>query len=598
MVPSYLILVDRDVERLARKIEIAGRENRLALCFKSGDLAVLANGACACLPLPAGHGLLVGTIFPRYGPARQLDRGDRRDIEAIGANPLETLAGRYWGSYIACLTDGDTVTIARDPSGGLPCYFAFARSTLTVASDAFLLVRSGALRGSIAWEEIPRYLASKDLPFERTAIEGMRELLSGTVFIFGSRGGELSAYWNPWDHTGEEVNWDTDEVLDKLRRAVDTSIAAWASRYERPLVTVSGGLDSSVVLSSLSRIGANPACITISSNDPHGDERPFARAITGSVGAPLHEDRYQLGDVDLGCSVTAHLPKPCGRIHELAYNAALVRHVHCLGADVVMTGNGGDNIFYNSGSVRPLLDRVLRHGLTLAAFGTIGDICAVTRATPWQVIREAVRLAPQMRRSYRWLREVDFLSAETHLAVDRAHYHHPWLLESTGALPGKSGHVAMILRMQNHIEGYLRAFGIPMINPLTSQPIMEACLAIPSWRMIEGGVDRALVRRAFASRLPETVLHRRSKGGPAGFAISVIEEKGREVRARLLDGELVRRGLLDAAALERALAQGPAIGLAYMRILSFLDIEAWLSNWQEISPNLSGAAPPEPAPTA
>jgi len=580
MVARYLILVDPRPSRLDRKIAKATRDGSLTLRWQIGEVAVLCNAACNCLLLPLDAGVVLGTLFPRHGPARQLGSNDHAEMSDIGARSLETIDSRYWGSYLCCRTTGNTVTIARDPSGGMPCYHVSTKSELSVTSDARLLVRAGLLEPSFAWEEMPRYLSCKDLPSDRTAIAGVRELLSGTALSFGASGCSTSSYWSPWDHVGADPDWRDDEVRERLRRTIDSCIGAWQSCFDRPLVTISGGLDSSVVLSSLAHAGSSPSCITISSDDPHGDETFWARKMADTVGASLHEDRYDLADVDLARSVTAHLPKPCGRIHELAYNAPLTRHVRSLGADVVMTGNGGDNVFYNSGSVRPLLDRFLCHGLTMGTFATIDAVSEVTRAGHWQVVKEAIRLARRARRPYQWLRELDFLATETRAVVENATYGHAWLDGPPGALPGKKGHVAMLLRMQNHIEGYLRAFDIPIVNPLTSQPIVEMCLGLPTWRMIEGGVDRAIVRDAFASRLPDAVLRRRSKGGPASFAMSVIDGKAVEVRSRLLDGELVRRGLLDRIALEHALARGPAMGLGYMRILSFLDIEAWLENWR------------------
>lgn len=580
MVARYLVLVDRCPPRLARKIAQATVDGALALRCRIGELAVLSNAACNCLVLPHDSGVVLGTLFPRHGPARQLGSDDLADMAAIGSGSLETLASRYWGSYLCCRTTGDTVTIARDPSGGMPCYYVSSKSDLSVASDARLLVGAGLLQPSFDWEEMPRYLSCKDLPCDRTGILGLRELLSGTSLTYGASGYSSAPYWSPWDHVGADPDWRDDAVRERLRRTIDSCIGAWRSCFDLPLVTISGGLDSSVVLSSLAHAGLSPSCITISGDDPHGDETVWARMMAAAVGASLHEDRYDLADVDLARSVTAHLPKPCGRIHELAYNAPLARHVRMLGADVVMTGNGGDNVFYNSGSVRPLLDRFLSQGLTMGTFATLDAVSEVTRAGHWRVVKEAIRLARRARRPYQWLRELDFLTPETRAVVENATYDHAWLDGPRDALPGKKGHVAMILRMQNHIEGYLRAFDIPMVNPLTSQPIVEMCLGLPTWRTMEGGVDRAIVREAFASRLPDAVLARRSKGGPAGFAMSVIDGKADEVRTRLLDGELVRRGFLDRIALERALARGPAMGLGYMRILSFLDVEAWLENWR------------------
>jgi asparagine synthase (glutamine-hydrolysing) len=582
MITRYLILVGRNADDLNHKLNEAERSSSLLLVWRHTNVAVLTNEGGDCLPLVSNQGIIIGSIFPKYGPSRRLSPEDLSDVDAISAGGLATLAERYWGSYVACLIEEDRVTIARDPAGGMPCYWVETDGLCAVASDAEILVTTGVLRPVIAWDEIPRYLASKDLPARHTAIEGLRELLSGTALTLGHGRSQLRSFWTPWDHVAADDPWDTASLLERLRRAVDASVGGWSTCFEAVVANISGGLDSSVVASGVARTKAKLSCVTISSDDPHGDERPFARIMAGSIGSPLSEDRYDLADVDLDSSVVGHLPKPCGRIHELAYNAALVRQVRSLGGDAVMSGNGGDNIFYNSSSVRPLLDRIRSHGLSPASVSTVRDIARVTRSTPWQVVRAAIRLAPRAG-AYRWLREVEHLTPDIRHIVEAAHYGHPWMDGPANALPGKLGHIAMILRMQNHIEGYLRPFDIPVINPLTAQPIMELCLGIPTWRMIDGGIDRSPVRRTFADRLPEAIRERRTKGGPGGFAMSVIDRKSDEVRSRLLDGQLVRRGYLDRAAIEQSLKSGTAMGLGYMRLLSFLDIEAWIGRWRSLA---------------
>jgi asparagine synthase (glutamine-hydrolysing) len=92
-----------------------------------------------------------------------------------------------------------------------------------------------------------------------------------------------------------------------------------------------------------------------------------------------------------------------------------------------------------------------------------------------------------------------------------------------------------------------------VLHPLFSQPVVEACLAIPSWEWRAGGIDRAVARQAFAADLPEEILRRRTKGGPDGFCAEIIRHHHARIRARLLDGALARQGILDRVAVEKAL---------------------------------------------
>ena len=44
-------------------------------------------------------------------------------------------------------------------------------------------------------------------------------------------------------------------------------------------------------------------------------------------------------------------------------------------------------------------------------------------------------------------------------------------------------------------------------------------------------------------------------------------------------GEMNDCGVLNGAAIEAALARGPAMGLSYVRLLTLLDMEAWIARW-------------------
>jgi asparagine synthase (glutamine-hydrolysing) len=122
-----------------------------------------------------------------------------------------------------------------------------------------------------------------------------------------------------------------------------------------------------------------------------------------------------------------------------------------------------------------------------------------------------------------------------------------------------------------------------------AQPVMEFCLAVPSWEWRSGGRDRSLARRAFRNDLPAAVLRRRVKGGPDGFAAAVLDRFRSAIGERLLFGNLVRERIVDRASLESALAGiRPGAGEERTRIFELLAAEAWIDSWRSRGPS-SGA---------
>jgi asparagine synthase (glutamine-hydrolysing) len=190
-----------------------------------------------------------------------------------------------------------------------------------------------------------------------------------------------------------------------------------------------------------------------------------------------------------------------------------------------------------------------------------------------------------MRRAYQWHLDFDLMEADAIDGVLANPPRHDWIEQATTTRPGKIGHIALLLRVQNHVEGYLRGFGLPMIDPLMSPPIMELALRIPTWKMIEGGRNRAVARRAYADLLPPLIRDRRRKGSPSSFAVDLASQRIDEIRERLMNGELVKHGLLSRSALDAALVRGAPIDRHYVRLMALLDMEAWIARWKAAPKN-------------
>ena len=98
--------------------------------------------------------------------------------------------------------------------------------------------------------------------------------------------------------------------------------------------------------------------------------------------------------------------------------------------------------------------------------------------------------------------------------------------------------------------------------------------------MCAGGINRAVARAAYASRLPPQILERRSKAGPDSFIVELLTSRMGEIRERLLEGRLASQGLLDLDALATCLSESRLHTASdYMRIMALLDTDAWIGHW-------------------
>lgn len=526
-----------------------------------------------------GEGLVIGTIFERNGPPRNLCEMDSRLREQFARSAGRSFISTHWGAYCSVLCRRKKLFIMRDPSGGLPVYYVTNGGGYLIGSDPEILASTGAWSATVLWDEIARHLYWRGLPSPVTSLGGLRELLPGTMLTVQEGEARLDTIWSPWDHVQSERWQAGQDPAEHLRRTAQNVVAGWSARYPKVIIGVSGGLDSSIVAASVPTSGRQVTGVTLITKDPDGDERRYTRILGDALGIDIAEEHYDLADIDLSKSCVAHLPRPIGRSHALAYDRVMQRLARARAIDAFLSGNGGDNVFYYTQSANPIADRLLAEGPGSGALRSFRDVCGLTGCTARAAAIATLRIIINGRTGYRWEPDPSFLDAGLIADLRSRPVTHPWLEGGRAQLPGKAAHVAALLRIHSGLEGYDRRLP-PMINPLMSQPMLELCLSIPSWLWVKGARDRAVARAAFLGRLPTEILGRRSKGGPDGFANQLIAAHRKEILNRLTDGHLARHAIIDVGRVQAVLSEErPGLGTDQARLLSLLDTEAWIDHW-------------------
>lgn len=521
------------------------------------------------LPLRAlagGAGAIIGPLFDRSG--RPAPDNLNVDAPALRARFID----QFWGSYVAFIETPDGLCILRDPSGGLACYQAAVESSRYLTSLPHLLVDCGFLKPEIDWEVIGETLTRHDQRRRSTALHCIDELLPGTLC-------EIDR-----DGSGERLIWEAgrfaarpseEDPVVSLERALDMTLGAWGSFARRPLVEISGGLDSAIVAAGVAASASDARLLTFAPAPGDPDETAYARAVADHLGLPLHIAHPDIADVDLTRSLSASLPRPNARAFTQAADIESLGRARAINADAFFSGGGGDDVFCYLRSVLPALDRLQADGVR-AMVSTAVDIARMNHATLWEafarILRRLKRGAPPQAQLDRRFINQDYL---LRLAEPVPTPSHPDLP------PGKARHIEGVLTIHNYLEGHARAAFAPIISPLLSQPVVEACLAVPTWRWCEGGRNRAVARKAFAGRLPDVVIERRSKGSFDAFCARLLDRNRDIVLAMLADGQLATSGLVDRQAITAALRNPSPPAAIVSRLLTLVDVESWISAWSK-----------------
>jgi asparagine synthase (glutamine-hydrolysing) len=572
----------------------SGEEWCVALRGSGAEVRYAGGGidsSAAAYILVEGGGVVLGNLFARSqegvstAAPRDLGPDDSRAmLDSNGRHLIES----FWGRYVAFLHDAPAraTWVVRDPSGGLPCYLVRCRGVDIYFSwiDDIAALLDAPL--GVNW---PYLIAGVTFLREHshgTALREVSQVLAGECVETRAGVSKRFFYWDPLQIANTEVIEDLGAAVAALRQCVRDAVHAWASCYGHILLSLSGGLDSSIVLACLMDAPSRPR-VTCFHYYPLGadlDERAFARAAAAKAGLELIE-RSRDSCYSLQPLLTIHrAPEPTNYPYFLEHSRLDAELAAEHGAAAVVIGYGGDQLFYQERAEWAPGDLLHRRGPRPAVLRVALDAARMDQISVWRVLRQA---AAGYFGHQRWsvLQEAGrmrplLVPAVIEDARRSAAFLHPLLRHPRGAPSGKLWHAHQISQPFDFYDPLGREGDAERISPLFSQPVMELCLRIPTYVLTHDGWDRAVARRAFYHDLPPPIRNRRNKGGIEAHLRSTLEHNRGFLRDLLLDGALVREGVVDRARLAEVLSgRASRIAAGSGELLEYAGIEAWLRRW-------------------
>jgi asparagine synthase (glutamine-hydrolysing) len=615
----YVILVwnadnpsDRDaVSNIRRRIQNSSVNWRCVL-DRSGIYVACVDqkfSSNAAIPIDNWRGVILGTIFRSPGtshssqptPIQLLSRGQS---EEILRSKGRSLISNYWGYYVAIFyyPENAGAVVLRSPVSPLACFHVELGSLNVFFSHLDDCIDLEVTPLSINWDSITAQVIGGDHLTNETAIKEIDSLECGECMECNPSGRFRHVYWDPRSFLEERSLVGFGEATQAVRHATEYCVSALSSRHDRILVKLSGGLDSSIVLSSLSRAPHKPSISAVNYySRGSGDERRFARSMAGTVNCQLIE-HFRNQRLDLRCFIACNRTvRPVLQFSAPdveTRNTALARE---LKATAIFDGELGDNIFGSYPSAGALVECFRQTGLGREFLSVAMDYAMLTRQSFWRTLVLARREAQSVSA------DADFSGSreiQRVLGADRARsailaskeaeerhnnmadrFLHPWFRQSRRIAPGSQALLFGLITVTS--TTYHSPFSGPddptRISPLVSQPLLEIALRMPTHLHCQFAQDRPVARAAFADVLPPEILQRGlGKGGPGLWIREVVDNNVGFLREFLLDGTLVRQRLIDRTKLETVLSHRIAKSTVIAcDIFAKLYIEAWLRAWQQ-----------------
>ncbi len=475
--------------------------------------------------------------------------------EEKGPDCLADLRGMF--AFVLWDRARQRVFAARDRVGIKPLYLGSARGALFLSSELKGILAGAGLDPTLRPEALRTFLAfSYPLDPRHTLVEGITRVLPGEYLLDSGQGPERHVWWTP-PFGGEQgiAPAEDEEVLGTLSEAVDLHL-----RSDVPVgVLLSGGLDSSTLCALVRNPDARCRAISAGYLGSHAeDERPVARRTAQALGMDLLEVECAVSDFEADFEALVQVcDEPVGDIAAMA-QWALYRRARQAGYKVLLTGLGGDEVFFGYPPWNALAERFRVH--------TPGS-----REWAEQVVQAFTRsLDPASTR---------VLAGPLSQTPAAADIEALWQ-----GVPRGPDEVAAVL-----FRGYLVHNGCQLADklgmgcsvevrvPFLDHALVEKVLALPLPRRFEPGRTKPLLRRIMAGRLPEEITSGPKRGfaPPIGFIVELVERRIEQV----LEGRLVREGWVDRselAALAREHRSLPWLGIGRLRQWLGVPKHGWL----------------------
>jgi asparagine synthase (glutamine-hydrolysing) len=320
-------------------------------------------------------------------------RSDTEAILHLYEERGEACAEDLRGMFAFALHDARTGTLflARDRFGKKPLVWAETPAGFWFSSEIGALLEVADVGREADLAAVDAYLALQYVPSPRTAWAGVRRLPPASAMRV-TRGAAAAPhrYWRlDWTPTGPGR---PEEALEGFRARFEEAVRLRLVSDVPLGAFLSGGVDSTVTVAAMTRLGGRVKTFTVGFDDPRFDESAWAREAARRLGTEHHETRARADSLESLDPLLAKLGEP------FADQSLLPTHLLSKftrgGVTVALSGDGGDELF---AGYKRYAD--LARAARLGRLGLRGPWLAASR-----LAFEAERLVNPRRRRLGWPR--------------------------------------------------------------------------------------------------------------------------------------------------------------------------------------------------
>ena len=474
--------------------------------------------------------------------------------------------------------------LVRDRLGIKPLYYAETPGALVFASELKSVLQHAAVPRQVSSAALSYYLSFGATPPDQSILDGVRKLEPGHLLRYHHGRVVVRRYWDLRPQPRRDPLRMQDaavEVRHRIREAVRSHLVA-----DVPVgAFLSGGIDSATVVGTMVELGARPKTFSIGFEEAEFNELEYARIIAKRFDTDHHELIVRPDALELIDTLPWFLDEPFADVS--AVPTYLVSKLAAEHVKVVLSGDGGDEVFGGYGRYLNALSEARRldwlPGVARRGLRALSRL--VPQTTPGKIWMYHASRDPRLRfidseslfPSY--LKD-GLISPDLQRAGDPLEQRARLMEGAPGDALSKLLYLDTMtylpLDILTKVDRMTMAHSLEARPPLLDHHLVEAAYTLPSGFKIEGGVQKAVMRRAVADLLPREILDRPKRGfgvpihkwfrGPLRGAVTDL----------LTDSRAQTRGWLDQRAV-RAVCEEHLSGRRdhALRMWGLMMLEQW-----------------------
>jgi asparagine synthase (glutamine-hydrolysing) len=415
-----------------------------------------------------------------------------------------------------------TIFLARDRVGIKPLYYYWDGKTFAFASECRAFQSLSCFNKEVDITAIYDFFTYQYIPPPKSIFSFIKKIEAGTLLRFSvdSNKIEIERYWHlPIVPSIEPIS--IQHIEENLINLLKESIQYHLVSDTRVGAFLSGGIDSSCVVSFASESSPQLQAFTVGFDVEYKDETRYAAQLAKHLGIIHYKSTMTRDDFkEFLKRFTEIYDEPFGDTSGMPtfiVSSLARKHVK-----VALSGDGGDEVF--GGYIRSASDFGMKtYGLQLNDFASRLLTC-MPRTHFRRYISRLLPSSEQIIQNAAWMRQGQkrllFCPEVIKQSIDR-NYDDLWFfrknfVDTKDALRNRlllDFYTWLPEKMLTKVDRASMANSLEVRVPLLDQKIIEYMFSLPSeftWHILRGG--KWLLKRTLHGRIPENLIKRPKKG--------------------------------------------------------------------------------------